>query len=172
VVCQRFPRLFGRRPKWFHHRDWRAIGRLRSAGETFVAVPAQGCVEGWDRSGVGDFELLILPADTNAKLFYVVRDRQPWFLIELQSHCERASPPSSRTSRADECGSCFQGVRGLSYHAADCFKSDSPPVVVSGKSFLSHSGDFLGSKAIAKWTIGTRARGAWEIFQIRSASSS
>lgn len=52
--------------------------------ETFVACHLLEAVDGWTDLGVGDFELRYLRDKQKREVdFLVVRDRKPWFLVEV-----------------------------------------------------------------------------------------
>ena len=77
-------RSLRKEPKWFA-RDWAMIQAAGARPETFVACHLLKAVEGWTDLGFGTFELGYL-RDTDKRWvdFIVVRDGEPWFLVEVK----------------------------------------------------------------------------------------
>ena len=72
-------------PKWFL-RDWSGMADEGARAETFVACHLLKAVEGWTDLGFGDFELRYLRDKQKREVdFLVVRDRKPWFLVEVEA---------------------------------------------------------------------------------------
>ncbi|MSU25186.1 MAG: ATP-binding protein [Opitutus sp.] len=123
-------------PKWFL-RDWSGIDDPGARAETMVACHLLKAVEGWTDLGLGRFELRYLRDKMKREVdFLVVRDRKPWFLVEVK-HAERTlSPALAYFQAATKAAHAFQVVVDLPYVAADCF-SRSGPVVVPARTLLS-----------------------------------
>jgi len=65
-----------------------------------------------------------------------VRDRKPWFLVEVKLSDTTLSPSLAHFQAQTKAPHAFQVVINLPYEPADCFKA-SQPVVVPAKTFLS-----------------------------------
>jgi predicted AAA+ superfamily ATPase len=123
-------------PKWFQ-RDWSGLADDGARAETFVACHLLKAVEGWTDLGFGDFELRYLRDKQKREVdFLVVRDRKPWFLIEVKLRETSLAPSLAYFQGQTKAAHAFQVVMSLAYQAADCFAIHRP-VVVPAKSFLS-----------------------------------
>jgi len=72
-------------PKWFL-RDWSGQKDDGARAETLVACHLLKAVEGWTDLGLGDFELRYLRDKQKREVdFLVVKDRRPWFLVEVKT---------------------------------------------------------------------------------------
>lgn len=69
--------------------------------------------------------------------FVVVRDAQPWFLVEVKHHKEFISRTFEHYQEQVNAPFAFQVVLDASYVDADCFAKSRSPVVVPAKTFLS-----------------------------------
>src|ERR1700732_529601 len=79
-------------PKWFQ-RDWSGLADDGARAETFVACHLLKAVEGWTDLGFGDFDLRYLRDKQKREVdFLVVRDRNPWFLVEVKLSDTALSP--------------------------------------------------------------------------------
>ena len=130
-------RSLRKEPKWFL-RDWAAIDDPGDRAETFVACHLLKAVEGWNDMGLGEFQLGYL-RDTNKREvdFIVVRDNQPWFLVEVKHGDEAISPALKYFQQQTKAPFAFQVVIEAGYVNADCFASPSGPMVVPARTFLS-----------------------------------
>lgn len=123
-------------PKWFL-RDWSGLADGGARAETLVACHLLKAVEGWTDLGFGDFELRYLRDKQKREVdFLVVRDRQPWFLVEVKLSDISLSPSLAHFQAQTRAPHAFQVVMHLPYEPADCFKVRQP-VVVPAKTFLS-----------------------------------
>ena len=68
--------------------------------------------------------------------FLVVRDRRPWFLVEVKKGETGLSPALAHFQRQTKAEHAFQVVLELPFEKADCFRVHHP-VVVPAKTFLS-----------------------------------
>ena len=94
-------------------------------------------VEGWTDLGFGDFELRYLRDKQKREVdFIVVRDRKPWFLVEVKAGDKNLSPSLGYFQGQTKAAHAFQVVIDFAYEAADCFRVERP-VVVPAKTFLS-----------------------------------
>lgn len=123
-------------PKWFQ-RDWSGVADDGARAETLVACHLLKAVEGWTDLGFGDFELRYLRDKQKREVdFLVVRDRKPWFLVEVKLKDATLSPSLAYFQSQTKAPHAFQVVLDLPYEAADCFQVKHP-VVVPAKTFLS-----------------------------------
>jgi len=123
-------------PKWFQ-RDWCGVMEEGARAETFVACHLLKAVEGWTDLGLGDFELRYLRDKQKREVdFVVVRDRQPWFLVEVKLNDTTLSPSLAQFQAQTKAAHAFQAVMKLPYEAADCFAVHRP-TVVPARTFLS-----------------------------------
>jgi uncharacterized protein len=123
-------------PKWFQ-RDWSGLADDGARAETFVACHLLKAVEGWTDLGFGDFELRYLRDKQKREVdFMVVRDRKPWFLIEVKLSETSLAPFLAYFQGQTKAAHAFQVVMSLAYQPGDCFAIHRP-VVVPAKSFLS-----------------------------------
>ncbi len=70
------------------------------------------------------------------QVFLVVRDRKPWFLVEVKMSETHLSPWLGYFQGQAVAPHAFQVVFSLPFEAADCFQIRQP-VVVPSKTFLS-----------------------------------
>ena len=130
--------LSGRSPRnrW-SLRDWSGLADDGARAETFVACHLLKAVEGWSDLGFGDFELRYLRDKQKREVdFLVVKDRKPWFLVEVKRSETSLSPSLAYFQRQTKATYAFQVVISLGYQPVDCFKVHRP-VVVPAKTFLS-----------------------------------
>jgi uncharacterized protein len=123
-------------PKWFQ-RDWSGLADDGARAETLVACHLLKAVEGWTDLGFGEFELRYLRDKQKREVdFLVVKDRKPWFLVEVKLSETSLSPSLAHFQAQTKAAHAFQLVVSLAYQAADCFLLHRP-VVVPAKTFLS-----------------------------------
>jgi uncharacterized protein len=123
-------------PKWML-RDWGGVAEDGARAETFVACHLLKAVEGWTDLGFGDFELRYLRDKQKREVdFLVVRDRQPWFLVEVKMSETSLSPSLAHFQAQTKAAHAFQVVINLPFEPADCFLARKP-TVVPAKTFLS-----------------------------------
>ena len=68
--------------------------------------------------------------------FLVVRDRKPWFLVEVKLSETSLSPSLAYFQGQTKAAHAFQVVMNVDYQRVDCFKVHRP-VIVPAKTFLS-----------------------------------
>jgi predicted AAA+ superfamily ATPase len=116
-------------PKWFL-RDWSGIEDPGQRAETFMACHLLKAIEGWTDLGFGTFELRYLRDKLKREVdFLVVRDRKPWFLVEVKTKDTKLSETLHHFQRETGAAHAFQAVADLSYVPADCFTRNDPTVV-------------------------------------------
>jgi len=123
-------------PKWFQ-RDWSGISDPGQRTDTFIACHLQKAVEGWTDLGLGTFELFYLRDKMKREVdFLVVRDDQPWFLVEAKLAETSLSPHLSYFQQQTGASHAFQVVIERDYVGKSCF-SLQRPTVVPARTFLS-----------------------------------
>lgn len=123
-------------PKWFQ-RDWSGLADDGARAETLVACHLLKAVEGWTDLGFGDFELRYLRDKQKREVdFLVVKDRKPWFLVEVKLSETSLSPSLAHFQAQTKAAHAFQLVVNLEYQPADCFRVHRP-VVVPARTLLS-----------------------------------
>ena len=94
-------------------------------------------MEGWEDLGFGRFELRYLRDKAKREVdFVVVRDRKPWFLVEVKKSDTRLSPSLEYFQKETRAPHAFQAVLEMDPVDADCF-ARRDPVVVPVRTFLS-----------------------------------
>ena len=122
--------------KWYM-RDWANVTDSGKRAETFVACHLLKAVEGWTDLGYGDFSLGYLRDKSRREVYFVVvRDGEPWFLVEVKKSEESLSDALGFFQRRLGARHAFQVVLDADYEDVDCFAS-SGPVVVPARTFLS-----------------------------------
>lgn len=130
------PKALRKEPRWFLC-DWSGIDDPGARAETMVACHLLKAVEGWSDLGLGRFELRYLRDKMKREVdFLVVRDRKPWFLVEVKAGDTALSPALGYFRAATKAPHAFQAVMDLPFVAADCF-SRGDPVVVPARTLLS-----------------------------------
>ncbi len=123
-------------PKWYVL-DWSIVDDPGARAETFVACHLLKAVQGWTDLGLGRYELRYLRDKQKREVdFVVVRDRKPWFLVEVKTGDTRLSPSLAHFQKQVAAPHAFQVVTDLAYVDADCFVHHDP-VVVPARTFLS-----------------------------------
>ena len=123
-------------PKWFL-RDWSGLADEGARAETLVACHLLKAVEGWTDLGFGEFGLRYLRDKMKREVdFLVVRDRAPWFLVEVKLNETALGPALAHFQAQTKAANAFQVVWGLPFEAVDCFRTRRP-TVVPARTFLS-----------------------------------
>jgi len=123
-------------PKWYAS-DWTGIDDPGQRAETFVACQLLKAVQGWSDLGLGKYELRYLRDKTKHEVdFLVVRDRKPWFLVEVKHSDTGLSPSLAHFQRQIRARHAFQAVLELPFVDADCF-TRTDPCVVPARTLLS-----------------------------------
>jgi len=123
-------------PKWYL-RDWSGITDPGARAETFAACHLLKAVETWTDLGLGAFELRYLRDKLKREVdFLIVRDGEPWVLIEIKSSRETLSPHLFHFQKQTGAKHAFQAVMDLPHEAINCF-AHAGPVVVPLRTLLS-----------------------------------
>lgn len=129
-------RALRKEPKWYL-RDWSAVADAGAHAETFVACHLLKAVEGWTDLGLGSFELRYLRDKQQREVdFLVVRDRQPWFLVEVKRADTRLTEDLDYFQQATGARHAMQVVLDQPFVRADPF-SRNDPIVVPARTLLS-----------------------------------
>jgi uncharacterized protein len=116
-------------PKWFL-RDWSGIEDAGARAETLVACHLLKAVEGWTDLGLGQFELRYLRDKMKREVdFVVVRDRKPWFLVEVKEGDNKLSEALGYFQTQTKARHAFQVVLDQPFLNVDCFARVEPTVV-------------------------------------------
>lgn len=123
-------------PKWYL-RDWSGITDPGARAETFAACHLLKAVETWTDLGLGAFELRYMRDKIKREVdFLIVRDGEPWVLIEIKSTRETLSPHLFHFQKQTGAKHAFQAVMDLPHEAINCF-AHAGPVVVPLRTLLS-----------------------------------
>jgi predicted AAA+ superfamily ATPase len=123
-------------PKWFL-RDWSGVRDPGARAETFVACHLLKAAENWTDLGLGQFELRYLRDKQKREVdFVMVRDDEPWFLVEVKASQQELAPALSHFQAQTRAALAFQVTLDLAYADADCF-ARKKPVLVPARTFLS-----------------------------------
>ena len=130
-------RSLRKEPKWYV-RDWAAVSHPGRRAETFIAAHLLKAVEGWTDLGLGDFELGYLRDKQKREVdFVVVRDGEPWFLVEAKADDARPGPALEYFQQQVDAPFAFQVAVRPAYVDQNCFASPGPPLAVPARTFLS-----------------------------------
>ncbi|QDU72950.1 ATP-binding protein [Mucisphaera calidilacus] len=130
-------RSLRKEPKWFL-RDWSNVSQPGPKAETFVACHLLKAVEGWNDLGLGSFQLAYLrDKDQHEVDFIVIRDNEPWMLVEVKMTDTKLSPALAKFQKQTGAPYALQVVISLDYVNQDCFKKQGRPGVVPAQTFLS-----------------------------------
>jgi hypothetical protein len=128
-------RSLRKEPRWYAL-DWTAVEDPGRRAETLVAVHLRKAVECWTDLGLGAFDLHYLRDKQGHEVdFLVVRDRRPWFLVEVKLAQERLHPELARYQEALGAAHAFQAVLELPYEDVDVF-TERRPVIVPARTLL------------------------------------
>jgi hypothetical protein len=123
-------------PKWFPY-DWTDVEDPGARAEAMIACHLLKAVQGWTDLGLGSFALHYLRDKLKREVdFVVVRDRKPWFLVEVKQSDARLTPALAHFQDQLRAAHAFQVVFDLDYVQTDCF-ARRDPTVVPARTFLS-----------------------------------
>ncbi len=118
-------------PKWYAS-DWGTVEDPGQRAETLVACHLLKAVQGWQDLGLGRFELCYLRDKGQREVdFVVVRDRRPWFLVEVKTTDTSLSSSLEHFQRQVGAPHAFQVVQNLDYVDVDPFTRHDPCVVAA-----------------------------------------
>lgn len=118
--------------------DWTRVESEGARFENFVASHLLKAVDFWNDSGFGSYGLYYLRnKDGHEVDFVVVRDNQPWFLVEAKVSDNGSLSKSLRLFQDQiKAPHAFQVIRNMPYVDVDCFKHKSP-ILVPARTLLS-----------------------------------
>lgn len=123
-------------PKWYL-RDWSGIAEAGARAETMTACHLLKATECWTDLGLGDFQLHYVRDKLKREVdFLVVRDRQPWLLVEVKWGDAQLSPSLAHFQSQVRAPHALQVVHSLPFEPVDTL-SVRHPVVVPARTFLS-----------------------------------
>jgi predicted AAA+ superfamily ATPase len=131
------PKSLRKQPKVYLW-DWSLVADDGPRRENLVASHLLKTTHWWTDIGLGEYELFYLRDKAKREVdFLVVRNGEPWFLVEVKSSASRRISPSLTyfTSKIDA-DHAFQLAFDLDYIEKDCF-SATTPVRVPATTFLS-----------------------------------
>lgn len=133
------PKSLRKQPKIYLW-DWTLVGDEGSRKENLVASHLLKAVHFWTDIGLGDFALSYLRDKAKREVdFVVVRDSEPWFLVEVKSSASRSISPSLvYFQKQTGARHAFQIAFDLDFIEKDCFAGGNPnPLRVPAVTFLS-----------------------------------
>ena len=123
-------------PKWYP-RDWSGIEDPGRRNETILANHLLKSVDIWNDLGFGDYSLHYFRDKQKREVdFVVVKDDQPWLLVECKTGDKNLSPSLAYLQKATGAPLALQVSMDAPYRDEDCF-SAVEPACVSGRTFLS-----------------------------------
>ncbi len=130
------PKSLRKQPKVYLW-DWSLAVQDGARVENLVASHLNKAVHFWTGMGYGEFSLHYLRDKMKRKVdFVVVRDGNPWFLVEVKSSNRRLSPNLEYFQSASEATHAVQLNWGAPYIEEDCF-TETRPMIVPASTFLS-----------------------------------
>ncbi|MCY3884343.1 MAG: AAA family ATPase [Gammaproteobacteria bacterium] len=130
-------RSLRKEPK-FYLWDWSQVQDAGAKAENIVASALLKSVNWWTESGLGNYSLHFLRDTQKREVdFIVVRDGQPWFLVEVKSGSPCSlSPQLGYFQKQVGADHAFQVSFEASFESRNCFDYRSP-IQVPAKTFLS-----------------------------------
>ena len=129
-------RSLRKEPK-FYLWDWSQVQDIGAKAENIVASALLKSVHWWTESGSGVYSLHFLRDTQKREVdFEVVRDGDPWFLVEVKSGSTTSlSPQLSYFQNQIGAKHAFQVSMNSSFESRNCFEFESP-IRVPARSFL------------------------------------
>jgi len=122
------PKALRKEPKWFA-RDWSGIEDTAARTRTFIACHLLKAAEGWTDQGLGRFELRYVRDKLKREVdFLVIRDRKPWFLLEV-GHDGAIAAALGYFQQRTGARHAFQLVVDAAFSERDCFELTLPAIV-------------------------------------------
>lgn len=129
-------RSIRKEPKWYL-RDWTGIADRGKRAETLVACLLLKACEMWSDLGFGSFGLYYIRDKQKREVdLLVVRDDEPWFLVEVKAAGKGLSENLAVFQKQLGCPHAFQVALEADYVEADCFEQHRP-LVVPARTLLS-----------------------------------
>lgn len=122
-------RALRKEPKYYLW-DWSLVPERGQRVENLVAGALLKAVHFWTDHGLGDFDLFFVrDKDKHEVDFLVVKDGNPWFLVEVKTSDLRLSPGLERFQEQTDAKHAFQAVLDLPHANRNCFEVTTPVVV-------------------------------------------
>ncbi|HLB93989.1 MAG TPA: ATP-binding protein [Candidatus Babeliales bacterium] len=117
--------------------DWSLCADLGALAENFVASHLLKAVHFWTDYGFGDYELYYLrDKDQREVDFLIVKDQQPWILVEVKNSTQGLSPALGYFQQMTGAPHAFQLSFTAPFVAKNCFEIRRP-TIVPASTFLS-----------------------------------
>lgn len=119
--------------------DWSLVTEnIGSKAENFIACHLFKAVHCWNNQGLGEYGLYYLRTKDKIEVdFVVVKNGEPWFLVEVKQSPSQGLSKSLYYFQAEtKAKHAFQVVIDMEYIDVDCFKY-LEPIIVPAKTFLS-----------------------------------
>lgn len=117
--------------------DWSLIDDEGQRHENLVASHLLKAVHFWTERGWGEYGLYYLRTKDKVETdFVVVKDGNPWFLVEVKTKDRGLSPALYRFQEETKAPFAFQVVMNLPFVDKSCFEVKEP-IVVPARTFLS-----------------------------------
>lgn len=130
-------RSLRKEPKYYLW-DWSQLKDPGAQAENLIASALLKAVMSWEEAGLGQFSLHFLRNKDKREVdFIVVRDAEPWFLVEVKSSA-KAPLSSSLSYFQQQTGAphAFQVAMDMPYIERNCFEHNTP-IIVPAQTFLS-----------------------------------
>ncbi|MGM0558902.1 MAG: ATP-binding protein [Myxococcota bacterium] len=123
-------RALRKQPKYYLW-DWSVIDDEGARTENLVASALLKAVHFWTDVGLGEFGLHFIRDKQQHEVdFVVVRDREPWFLVEVKSSASKSLSGSlERFQEQTGAKHAFQVAMDAPYVDRDCFSVEEPTIV-------------------------------------------
>lgn len=117
--------------------DWSLVESEGHRHENLVGCHLLKAVHFWTDIGLGEFSLHYLRTkDQNEVDFLVVKDKKPWFLVEVKTKAKGLSSSLYRFQEETGAPHAFQIAFDLPFVQKDCFE-EKGPILVPARTFLS-----------------------------------
>ena len=117
--------------------DWSAIEDEGHAHENLVASHLLKAVHFWNDRGLGEYGLYYLRTKDKIETdFIVVKNKKPWFLVEVKTKAKGISPALYHFQKETGAPHAFQTAFDLPYVNKSCFE-ETGPIMVPVRTFLS-----------------------------------
>ena len=130
-------RALRKEPKYYLW-DWSQADSPGARAENLVASALLKAVHWWAEAGQGDFSLHFIRDKQKREVdFLVVRDQEPWFLVEVKNSSTSGLADSLHYFQKQvKAPHAFQVAMDAEFVDRDCFEQTAP-VIVPGKTLLS-----------------------------------
>lgn len=117
--------------------DWSLVESEGHRHENLVASHLLKAVHFWTDQGMGDYSLHYLRTKDQEEVdFLVVKDKKPWFLIEVKTKAKGLNSALYRFQEETGAAHAFQVAFDLPFVNKNCFE-EKKPILVPARTFLS-----------------------------------